>query len=359
LKIVLDATALYGQFGGIETALWQTISHLNSLNSDHEFVVYIPRDAPDLEATLAHPLWKIERLSFAGSQKLRRIIWQQLELPQLLKTSKADLLHAPTYVSPLISPVPVVLGVPDLIALNRPRFATTVNRLHYRAVMPRALKNAAKIIVTTQKTATEVLRRIPRAECRVVPLGVEPIFFETIDEAQKQSLREKYKLPADFLLYIGNFEPKKNLLRLLQALDILGESAPPLVIAGGIKPWPEIEKQLSKVQKLGFLPREEIPVLLSMCRVFCFPSLCEGFGMPVIEALACGANVVASTQVPLPDLARVAQTPEPRSAHSIANAIREALNQPQPNQAAREYAKSFTWQRTALQTLSVYEELAP
>jgi hypothetical protein len=157
MKIAFDATALYGRRGGIENALWHTFAELRALDHQNQYLVYVPRDAPPPPLPdNSHWTWK--RLPFDGHNKIRRIYWQQCELPLWLKREKCDLLHAWNYVMPLLAPVPTVLTIQDLIALDRPRFATRFNRLHYRAIMPRSLKRAARVIVTTEKNKAAVFR---------------------------------------------------------------------------------------------------------------------------------------------------------------------------------------------------------
>jgi len=149
-------------------------------------------------------------------------------------------------------------------------------------------------------------------------------------------------------LYAGNFEPKKNLPRLIQAVASLGKNAPELVFCGGIKPWRELEQSQLHARFLGFVSRGDLRVLMSACRVFCFPSLAEGFGLPVLEALACGAHVVASTEVPIAGLESVARTPNPRFWRSIAGAIEVALEDDSFEATrARDFARGFSWQQTA------------
>ena len=359
MKIAFDASALYGRMGGIENALWQTFSQLRALDHENDYLVFVPRDAP-APPQPQNPRWTWHRLPFEGKNKARRIVWQQLQLPVWLRRHNCDILHAWNYVAPLFSPIPVVLTVQDLIALNHSRFASRFNRWHYRAIVPQSLKRAARIIVTTPKNQIEVLRRAPDAPVRVVPLGVEPIFFPPTSLEQRRHIRQKYDLPPRFLLFVGNFEPKKNLPNLLRAIKMLPD-APPLVVVGGIKPWPEVETLLGGVRKLGFVPRDDLPALYSACEVFCFPSLCEGFGLPVLEALAAGAPVLASTQVPLPNLESVAALPDPHSARSIARNLAELLEKQdvlmKTGQARREYAQNFTWEATARATLKIYREL--
>jgi glycosyltransferase involved in cell wall biosynthesis len=357
MKIAFDATALYGARGGIENALWNTFIGLRALDTSNEYLVYVPRDAPQPPSP-PNSRWQWHFLPFDGQDKARRIFWQQLQLPFWLRRERCDLLHSWNYVMPLMAPVPTLLTVQDLIALDRPAYATRFNRWHYRAIMPQSLKRAARVITTTEKTKTAVLRRAPKVQLRVVPLGVEPLFFEAISSAQKEAVRRKYALPERFLLYVGNFEPKKNLPALLRVVRSLPD-APPLVLAGGIKPWPEIEKLLAGTKRIGFVEREELPALYASCTAFCFPSRCEGFGLPVVEALACGAPTLASTEVPLPHLASVATLCQPRFPRSIAQQLETLLGQPNSKErieARRAYASQFRWDRAARQTLDIYRE---
>ena len=367
MKIVFDATALHhssGQRGGIETALWETFAQLRALDGRNFYLVCVPADAPvgRDDSWRSSERWIWHRLPFNSAQKSRRIWWQQCELPQLLRDVGADLLHSWNYVMPLMSPVPTILTVQDLIALDQPRFARRANRAHYRALMPQSLKRAARILVSTPQTRAAVLRRAPRADVRVIPLGLAPEFTAPIAPDAIENARAKYDLPPRFLFFLGNFEPKKNLPNLLRALKLLPD-APPLILAGGIAPWPDSDALLRGVRQLGFVPRGDVAALLSACEVFCFPSLCEGFGLPVTEALACGAPVVASNRVPLPNLNQYALCPDAHQPRAIADAILRLLNDQTLRQklsaAGRQYAREFTWQRAARATLDVYWEFAP
>lgn len=354
MKIAFDATPLCGRFGGIENALWQTLLALHELELPHEFEVFVPLDAPQSPFWKANWTWR--RLPFAGERKTRRIAWQQLELPLVLAREGFDLLHATNYVMPLLSPVRTVVSIPDLIALDFPRFALRANRWHYRALLPQTLQRAAVLLASTPRGRDAITRRAPGARVLVAPLGVEDEWFAPLSPAQLQSVKRKFELPDRFLLYAGNFEPKKNLPRLLETVRLLGDDAPELVFAGAIKPWPELEALKLRARFVGFVSRDDLRALMSACAAFCFPSLVEGFGLPVLEALACGARVVASTQVPIPGLQTVAQLPDPRDARSIADAIRAALEDDSFDAPrAREFAARFRWEETAKVWANSYE----
>jgi glycosyltransferase involved in cell wall biosynthesis len=265
---------------------------------------------------------------------------------------------------PLLSPVPAVVTMHDLIALNHSRYARPANRIHYRAVMPQTLKRAARLLVSTEETGREIRLREPNARDRIrlVPMGVDELFFqpEMTTPERIRAVRQKYNLPEHFLLYVGNFEPKKNLPNLLRAVSLLDE-APPLVIAGGVNPWPGFEGLKGRARVIGYVDREELPALFATCEVFCFPSLSEGFGFPVVEAMACGAPVLASPAVPLPRLDEVAALAPARQPRALAAALHGLLAHPERREElskiGREYAHQFTWKAHAASVLRCYREL--
>ena len=457
MNIGVDATALYGRYNGVEYALWNLLCGLNAIESEtarddgqnpNRYTVYVPRDGPSREQLKVFDArWRWVRLPFLGREKARRVWWQQMQLPRQLQRDGCDLLHAPTYVSPLRARVPIVLTVYDLIALSHPQFATPLNRLHYGALMKLSIRAARRVIVPSEPVRKEIARRVPRAasKTRVVPLGVEPLFFAEHDEKTRDEVRARYGLPPRFLLFVGNFEPKKNLPRLLKALDLIPD-APPLILAGGARAWnngapnrldlhaphsqPDtaqtivtgargIESDAAETdaaqtdaaqsqgrateaaskngvtrgatvrdatvrgatargatvcdatvrdataggaaagaRSIGYVRRRDLPVLYSLCEAFVFPSLAEGFGLPVLEALAAGVPVVTSTHVPLPNLADAARLCDAHDPHSIARAIRAVLEPDCRDELRRgpQFARPYTWRRAAETTLDVYRE---
>jgi glycosyltransferase involved in cell wall biosynthesis len=360
--VAIDGTALYPPFGGVEYSLWNLLTALRDLDTPHRFTVYVPHDGPQADFGAN---WTWHRLPFDGSAKLRRIRWQQTELSHQLLRDKCDLLHAPTYVSPLRCPVPVVLGVYDLIALTHPHFATKLNRLHYSLVLPHSLRRAAQIIVPSDVVGRDVKTFAPQAKVNVVPLGLEDDFLREVSDAEIQQTRAEMKLPQKYILWVGNFEPKKNLPLLLRAHDLLCQrlsDAPPLVIAGGARAWDghEIAGDGTRRIFLGYTERRHLPALFAGCAAFVFPTLAEGFCLPVLEALGAGAPVITSPAVPLPNLETVAEIADPHDDEALSQRIEALLAQPeraaQLRQRGRDYARTFTWRRAALQTLNVYAQ---
>jgi glycosyltransferase involved in cell wall biosynthesis len=367
MHIAVDGTALYGRYNGVEYALWNLLAALRGIDTQNRYTVYIPQDGPPAERLAAFgSRWNWVLLPFEGGNKLRRIFWQQVELPRLLRRERFDLLHSPTYVAPLFSPIPVVLTIYDTIALGQPEFASAANRLHYGWVLPRSLTRAQRIIVPSEMVRQDVMRLAPQVanRCRVVPLSVESAFHEAPSAATLDEVRQRYNLPERFVFFVGNWEPKKNLPRLLRALEAM-PTAPPLVLAGGGRAWlsPELDalRQSGRVISTGYVWRRDLPALYHLCELFAFPSLAEGFGLPVMEALACGAPVVTSDRVPIAGLRDVVALCDPLEEASIGAALQCVLNdatlREELSRRAREFASPYTTRRTAEQTLAVYDEV--
>lgn len=362
MRIAVDATALYGRYGGVEYSLWNLLCGLNAQDTQHEYCVYIPADGPPpalLQSFNAR--WRWVRLPFEGRQKLRRIFWQQRILPGQLLRDGCGILHAPTYIAPLQASVPVVLTVYDLIALTHPQFATPLNRLHYGALLPASIKRATRIITPSQAVAREITARFPSRFPRVVELGLEPAFFKETSQQVMAQVRERYRLPERYLLFVGNFEPKKNLQNVLRALERLPQ-APPLVVAGGNRAWAGHQvRGGARIHVTGYVARADLPALYAGCTAFVFPSLAEGFGLPVLEALACGAPVVTSPAVALPELEKVALICNPNSPADIADGISRILQDSEETArlqvTGREYARPYTWRWAASETLAIYRGL--
>ena len=365
MRIGIDATALYGRYGGVQYAVWNLLFALSRQKNDYEYVVYIPADGPPLrlrDKFDAHWQWRM--LPFNGQERLKRIAWQQLTLPTLLKRDKCDLLYAPTYVAPVLSPIPVVLTVFDIIALQYPQFATPTNRLHYQMLLPLSLRRAARIAVPSEEVRQKIGERFGKKvllKTSVVPLGLEPLFFEKQPAQQIKAMRQEYQLPQKYFLYVGNREPKKNIDSLIIAYQILKErrpDAPALVVAGGARPWnyPTIAKD--DVHEIGYIRRRHLPALYTGSVGLVFPTLAEGFGLPVLEALACGAPVITTRAVPIPGIGSVAQIVDSHSIEQMAKAMESLLDDPEITNQARlkgpEFAAPFTWKRAAEQMLELF-----
>jgi glycosyltransferase involved in cell wall biosynthesis len=288
-------------------------------------------------------LTDLEPQAFGGSNRAsvlaRELWWYPFRLSQL---RDADVLHCPTYYGPLRPQVPVVVTVHDLAVLRHPEAFGRWTRAYVPRVVPSVLRASTHVIAVSEFTAGEVeeLMRIPRAKIRVVPNAVDHSVF-TADGPRAE---------GDYVLAVGTLEPRKNLARTIAATARLGIE---LRVAGP-PGWGGVERRGDHVRWLGYVDDAELAVLYRGARCVAYPSLYEGFGIPVLEAMACGAPVVTSRGGACEEIAGGAATlVDPLDVASIAAGIEAAVSG-----RGVERAREFTWEETASRTRAVYEESA-
>jgi len=290
---------------------------------------------------------------------------QQWRVPALLREQRATLYHSAYYLMPFWVGVPTLLTVYDLIPLLYPHYFTAPQRLVFYTAHLLALRVARVVLAISEATKRDVRRvfGVPAHKIVVTPLAADPQFYPR-PAAEVNALRQQYGLPDDYLLYVGSNKPHKNLARLVQAYLQLPNDAPQLVIGGHWDArYPEARQRAGenpRIKFVGPLPDAHLPALYSGARLFVFPSEYEGFGLPVLEALACGAPVVCSNTSSLPEVAGdAALTCDPTQVAAIQTALNTALNRSaltEARQQALARAAQFSWGRVAEQTAQVYRQ---
>ncbi len=302
---------------------------------------------------------------------------QQWVIPRVLRHRQADLYHTPYYLMPYRPGRPTILTVHDLIPLLFPRQSTARARFLFRWTMELALRAARHIIAVSEATSRDLQRHFPSAKrISVIPEAPDPIFFPR-PPAEVEAVRRKYALPETFVLYVGSNKPHKNLVRLIEAWSHLTQYTIrntfyalrfTLVIAGvWDSRYPEARllaeaRGLETIRWLGPVPEADLPALYSAATVFVFPSLYEGFGLPVLEAMACGTPVACSDTSSLPEVVGdAALTFPPTNPQAIAGSLARLLQDADLRAELRErglhQAARFSWERTAAQTLALYRTI--
>jgi glycosyltransferase involved in cell wall biosynthesis len=282
---------------------------------------------------------------------------------------RPDVFHATWHLLPGLSAAKSVMTLYDLTFATVPGTHLRVLRWSSNFLVPRFLRACGKIIAISESTKRDAIRLygIPEEKIEVTYLAVDPR-FRPADAGVVSMVRERHRLPERFLLYVGTIEPRKNLSLLLDTMKILMERGRgiPLVVAGA-KGW-MYEDIFLKVRKAGlegkvlftgYVPDEELPALYSAAEAFLFPSLYEGFGFPVLEAMACGIPVLCSNTSSLPEVAGdAAILLSPRDPGDWADSIKEILDNGSLRERMREegfrQASRFSWERTARETWDVY-----
>lgn len=364
--IGFDVTPLtMAQFTGVSYFTQQTLAALLTRSDDRQYVPLAHRAVNGhLPQGTAAPI---------GRPYHRRWWWMQTIAPKLLAHLRPDFAHFTNSIAPLTSPVPVVLTIHDMSLFLQARTQPLRSLLTVRPIVPLAARRAAAIITLSQYTRQDMIRGLKIDPCKVhVVYGAPSMQFKPItDGSELDRVRRQYGLPDRFVLYVGTLEPRKNIPRLLRAFAQVRCAHPEarLVMAGQLgwkhrAIWQEIEAlALTDVmQWLGYVPSADLPALYSLATAFAFPSLYEGFGLPVIEAMACGTPVITSQDTALAEVAGdAALLIDPLEVESIASGLMRLLNDSALRAELRARglcrAAEFSWARAAAETVKVYEQV--
>jgi glycosyltransferase involved in cell wall biosynthesis len=282
--------------------------------------------------------------------------WLRLRWPKVESVvDNADLVHSTTIIPPATS-LPLVVTVHDLAFLRHPDFFTARGNKVFRRSLDIIRDKAAMVLCSSQVTLDDCRTAgIGADRLRLVPLGVTS---QTITDVDRARVRATYDLPERFVLFVGTLEPRKNLARLIAALDSI-RGAPPLVVVGMAGWGDHTPATAYDVRFTGFVPAHNLPALYEACTVFAFPSILEGYGLPVIEAMAHGAAVVTSRGTSTEEVAGgAAVLVDPLSVESIAAGVSEAIaNVDELRARGLARAAEVTWSATAEATVSAYREV--
>jgi glycosyltransferase involved in cell wall biosynthesis len=294
----------------------------------------------------------------------------QLVLPRILRRLRPHLVHFTNYLAPLTTEIPYVVSIHDMSLTVLPRFHTVKKRLLTSALVPRVARRARLILTPSEFSRREVVRLlgIEPARVRVVPYA--PACARAPQPDAQSRLAHLYGVRVPYFLYVGTLEPRKNLLRSLRAFCRLVPSFPEhqFVIVGqrGWK-YSAILKEASRgilaerTLLLGYVPEADLPALYTHATAFVYPSLYEGFGLPVLEAMACGTPVLSSASSALAEVAAdAALLVDPEDEQAIADGLHRLATDEKLRadlgQRGKARAGAYSWERTARETIAAYEE---
>lgn len=309
------------------------------------------------------------------SDKKQNKLWEHLYLPAIVNRGGFDVFHSPDHILPLL-PVKCkkVITVHDLAFLKYPEMFSFKKWAYKKFMNGLSLKRADIVIADSESTKKDLIEicGFDKERIKVVHLGVDESFVSVHDEKKNISIKAKYGLSMPFLLFVGTIEPRKNISGLLDAYSIACEKhgiKEDLVIVGK-KGWlyEPIFKKINgskyrqKIKVLENVISEDLPAIYSSAELFVYPSLYEGFGLPPLEAMACGTPVITSNVSSLPEVVGDAAIMiDPNNSDELADQISKVLNDKDLQKRLREKgferAKLFSWDKSALETIKVYEEV--
>jgi len=360
-----DATTLVGRISGVgyyTARLMETLANGAGEGVVERLVVLSNRDVSAAPSDRLH----IHR----GGRFRVRSVWMQLFLPRILKRVRPDIVHYTNYLAPVAAGVPYVVSIHDMSLSLLPSCHTLKKRLLTSSLVPIVARGARRILVPSESTRRDVVRllRVDPARVRVIPYAAAPLFRPTTGSPER--LAAVYGIRPPYFLYVGTLEPRKNLVRALRAFARVASSLPDhRFVVVGQRGWkfadvlaeagrPDLE---GRVVLPGYVPEEDLPVLYTHAQAFVYPSLYEGFGLPVVEAMACGAPVLTSNTSSLVEIGEgAALLVDPHDERAIADGLMALATDPALRQRliaqGRQRATTYSWERTGRETVAAYLE---
>jgi glycosyltransferase involved in cell wall biosynthesis len=372
--VVLDARYIARRQSGVGAYAQRLIGGLAAIDAENRYTCIVAAAGPGLPVVQGNvDAWKT-RVSF--EDHLRGDLWLLVYLPLRLRKLGADVYHGPAVFLPHVKlGYRTVVTIHDLVSFLFPETVPKKYSLYMRLMTRLAARSADRIIAVSEATKTDLERtlRVPATKIAVIHEAVSPEFARPLVPGAVEAVAERYGLRTPYCLFVGNLEPRKNLPGLIEAFAavrrrLAGTPRPPQLVLAGTRAWlhsgifraVEAHGLGDDVVFTDYVPIADLPALYAGATCFVFPSLYEGFGLPVLEAMAAGAPVVAARAGSIPEVAGdAALLVDTRVPGELASAIETLLTEPayRARLVARGRARAarFDWETVARQTLAVYE----
>ena len=366
MRISVDAHAIGCRLTGNEVYIRNLLKEFARLDEDSELIAYISNEG--VKADLPRRI-QTRRVSQNPYKRLG------MDLPRHLWRDRPDLLHV-QYTGPLFSAAPLVVSVHDVSFLEYPQYFTRFRSLQLRLTVQQTVKRAARVLTPSEYSRRAILKhyRIPEDKVVVVPNAVAGQFRPIEREVARAAIQRKFGIRRPFVLTVGDLQPRKNHVGLLHAFEDVLQAEPQLphdLVFVGKETWysRDLHRAVNRspvrdrVHFAGFVEDADLVKFYGACELFVFPSFYEGFGLPILEAMACGRAVACSRLTAMPEVANAAGILfDPGSKEEIARAMLDVLLDPELRARLERLglhrAAGFSWEKSAAQTLEVYYEVA-
>ena len=373
MKIGIEAQRIFRpKKHGMDVVAIELIKNLQELDKTNEYFIFSTGGVNDIFAPTSN-------FHFQSFSSFTYADWEQFHLLRQLKKTKIDLLHCTANTAPLKLSLPLIVTIHDIIYLEKINFEGSAyqnfGNLYRRFIVPKIAEKARLILTVSEfekRTIVEKLN-LPQENVKVLYNGVSSQFNMDYSKEKVEEFRKTYGLPGQFIMFLGNTAPKKNTLNVIKAyLDYCqGSSAAiPLVLLDYEKELVlKILQQANSSHLIsnfvfpGYVPYSQIPLMYNAATLFLYPSLRESFGLPILEAMACGVPVITSNCSSMPEVAGdAAEIIDPFNYKELSNAIDRVLASDDLKDLYRkkglERSKQFTWRKTTEELLQVYKTIA-
>jgi glycosyltransferase involved in cell wall biosynthesis len=365
MRFAVDAHAIGRHLTGNEVYIRSLLSAFAEIDRRSEFVAYVSETGAER--------WVPARFAVrsVSSNPYKRLGW---DLARHIRNDQPDLIHV-QYTSPLLTRIPAVVTVHDVSFIEHPEYFTSSRRSQLRLTVGRSVRNAARILTVSEFSRDAILRAydVEPSKVRVIPNAANPDFRVIGRERARRAVTDRLKFHEPFIFSLGDLQPRKNQIGLIEAFSELLTDCPHLryhLVLTGKETWftPKVVEAArasgfaSRIHFTGFVSDEDLLELYNACDCFVFPSFYEGFGLPILEAMACGRAVACSNTSAMPEVADGAGLLfNPHSSGEITRALKDILLDTElRNRMERlglKRAAGFTWKKAAAATLDVYKEV--
>jgi len=368
MRIAVDAHAIGRRLTGNEVYVRSLLREFATLDSESEFVAYVSEPHADQLVPQRFLTRHVARNPYF------RLGWDLSRRLATDEAAKPDLLHV-QYTAPLLNRTPVVVTVHDVSFIENPEYFTAVRRAQLRLTVARTIKLAERIITVSEFSRDAILRAYPVSPetVRVIPNAASSEFRVVSRGRATKAIADRFGIEAPFIFSVGDLQPRKNHIGLIAAFAHLAAAHPELnhhLVIAGQNTWftPRVHAAAqssglaSRIHFTGFVSDSDLLQLYNACDCFVFPSFYEGFGLPILEAMACGRAVACSDTSAMPEVAeRAGLLFDPRNPASIARAIADILFDSELRERMEsrglQRAAHFNWRKSARATLDVYREV--
>lgn len=378
LRIGIEAQRLFRSHKhGMDIYALELIKALQAVDSYHQYFL-LAQPGEDMQC-----VQESENLHIYTGKAASYPVWEQWQLPKLIHDLKLDVVHHTANTAPLRSHPHQIITVHDVIFMQKnPQLQGQkgnsyqhFGNMYRKWLVPHVARQSAAILTVSDYQRQEIVKHLnlPAEKVQVTYNGVSPQFFADPDTHEQHEVRHTHKLPERYFFFLGNTEPRKNLLGVLKAYSLLAKTEsniPKLVIKGLSVEYLEqklfetgLSELLPHIHLVGYLSTQDLIRIYQMATAFLFPSFSEGFGIPIIEAMACGTPVITSITTSMPEISqKAALLVDPANPAELALAMRRICKEErivdQLKQAGLQRAQQFSWTDTALQTLGLYEKVS-